>query len=92
MSDRDQRGDAEGRNQFEKVFHQFYRHGDWYSRYHTVLYPVFHRMIADLSERSAFVSTRFPWRRLRHEIDLSSESCILLGYEKCDVGLGEVNE
>jgi hypothetical protein len=92
LSDRDQRGDAEDRDRFEKVFHRFLRHGVRSSHYHTVLYPVFHRMIADLSEMPACVSTRSLWRRLRHEIDLSSESCIILGYEKFDVRLGEVDE
>jgi hypothetical protein len=48
-------------------------------------------MISDLSERLAFVSTSTLWRRLRHEVDLSSESCIILGYEKFDVRLGEVD-
>jgi hypothetical protein len=27
LSDRDQRGDAEDRDRFEKVFHRFHRHG-----------------------------------------------------------------
>jgi hypothetical protein len=29
---------------------------------------------------------------LRHEVDLSSKSCIILGQEKFDVRLGEVDE